>query len=274
MGLCRRVLALVTLDLFGNQLTPLRAYKESDTDASIHPEDANSMALLFGVTDSDAKSQSVSQQLTTNWGILGAVAPELPNNIAPFIESFEIKAHFVANQPARALDLIRRSWGWYLNNPLGTQSTCVEGYLADGTFGYRGTSGYNNDASFVSHSHGWSTGPTHALTTYVVGLSITAPSGTSWKFAPQFGDLTHAEGGFTTPLGKFSAGWTLQNGVPNITYNAPSGTKGLILVPAGSQTANVAVDRTMQSGKFDSEMKMMTIEVNGDGIEHTLTVGA
>ncbi|TVY89802.1 hypothetical protein LAWI1_G008167, partial [Lachnellula willkommii] len=94
------------------------AFKNSDTDASVHPEDGNSLALLFGVADS-SKTQSISAQLTSNWGPIGAICPELPNNIVPYIEGFEIKGHLVARQATRALDLIRRSWGWYLANPYG-----------------------------------------------------------------------------------------------------------------------------------------------------------
>jgi len=193
------------------------------------------MAILFGVTASDSAAQLISSQLTTNWGPLGAISPELPDNHVPFIQSFEIKAHFAASQPTRALDLIRRSWGWYLNNPYGTESTCVEGYLPDGSFGYRATTGYDGDYSFTSHSHGWSTGPVAALSTYVVGLSLTAPAGSRWNLSPQFGDLSSAEGGFTTPLGKFSAGWELSGNEGTLWYNVPSGTTGMIFV-SGSQT--------------------------------------
>lgn len=200
------------------------------------------MALLFDVTPSPAAAQAVSSYLTTNWGPLGAISPELPGNHVPFIMSFEIKAHFAAGQANRALDLIRRSWGWYLNNPYGTQSTCIEGYRSDGTFGYRATTGYNGDYSFTSHSHGWSTGPVAALTTYVVGLTITSPNGVKWTLKPNFGDLTSAEGGLTTPLGPFSAGWKLSGDKKSYTlwYNAPSGSQGTIVTP-GSQSKVLSV---------------------------------
>lgn len=94
------------------------------------------MALAFSVTDS-SRMQSISSILTNNWNDIGAVAPELPDNIVGFVQSFEIKGHMVAGQASRALDLIRRSWGWYLDNPLGTGSTCIEGYRKNGSFGYR-----------------------------------------------------------------------------------------------------------------------------------------
>jgi hypothetical protein len=74
-----------------------------------------------------------------------------------------------------------------------------------------------------------------ALSTYVVGLSLTAPAGSRWNLSPQFGDLSSAEGGFTTPLGKFSAGWELSGNEGTLWYNVPSGTTGMIFV-SGSQT--------------------------------------
>lgn len=227
------------------------------------------MGLLFGVAASDSTAQSISSQLTTNWGPLGAISPELPGNHVPFIESYEIKAHFVASQPTRALDLIRRSWGWYLNNPYGTESTCIEGYLSDGTFGYRSTTGYDGDYSFTSHSHGWSTGPVAALSTYVVGLSLTAPAGSQWTLAPQFGDLTSAEGGFTTPLGTFSAGWELA-GNGSLWYVAPEGTVGTIVTP-GSQTA-VELDGVTRSVKNTAlnGRSVAVLTVGGDGKRHEI----
>ncbi|KAK5722576.1 hypothetical protein LTR15_005807 [Elasticomyces elasticus] len=193
--------------------TSYGAFKDNNTDTALHPQDANSMALLFGVvSNTSATAKSVSERLTDNWTPIGAETPELKNNISPFISSFEIQGHLTIGRADRALDLIRRSWGWYLNNPNGTASTVIEGYLTNGSFGYRNYRGYNYDTSYVSHSHGWSSGPTSALTNYILGLEVTGPLGSTWKFAPQFGDLTSVEGGFTTGLGKFQAAWNVTNG--------------------------------------------------------------
>ncbi|TAQ89348.1 hypothetical protein B7494_g2346 [Chlorociboria aeruginascens] len=198
------------------------AFKDNATDTTLHPQDANSMSILFGVVDSPARASNVSTKLLENWTPIGAVAPELPDNISPFISSFEIQAHFTLGETARALDLIRRSWGWYLNNANGTESTVIEGYLQNGSFSYRSSRGYDYDASYVSHSHGWSSGPTSALTEYVIGLSITSPVGQTWKLAPQFGDLTSAEGGFVTSLGKFQAGWKFKAKGYTLEYRIPT----------------------------------------------------
>lgn len=188
------------------------------------------MALLFGAAN-ETFVQSISSALTKNWISIGSVAPELPNNLVGFGQSFEIKAHLAARQATRALDLIRRAWGWNLNNPNGTQSTFLEGYLTDGSFGYRATTGYGGDYSYTSHAHGWSTGPTDALTSYIVGLTLTSPGGSTWSLAPQFGDLEYAQAGFTTPLGKFNAKWRLFGGAWGLNWGFPVGTVGDITLP-------------------------------------------
>ncbi|RMY97814.1 hypothetical protein D0864_04629 [Hortaea werneckii] len=181
-----------------------------NTTTSLHPQDANSMSLLFGVVPySSSIAQSISERLTDNWTPIGPEAPELPNNISPFISSFELQGHLAVGNTARALELIRTCWGWYLNNPNGTESTVIEGYLTNGSFAYRNYRGYMYDAAYVSHAHGWSSGPTSALTSYILGLEITGRVGSTWRFAPQFGDLTSVQGGFMTSLGAFQASWNV-----------------------------------------------------------------
>ncbi|KAI1848837.1 hypothetical protein JX266_005265 [Neoarthrinium moseri] len=228
------------------------AFKDNATETMLHPQDANSLAILFNVTDSE-QDQAISEQLTGNWNAIGAVSPELPGQISPFISSFEIQAHFLAGQAPRALDLIRRSWGWYLNHENGTQSTVIEGYLANGTFGYRWNRGYYNDPSYTSHAHGWSAGPTSALTNFVLGLTVTGLAGSEWTLMPQFGNLTFAEGGFSTSLGKFQAAWNTAQGNDgyNVTVSTPEGTSGTVLLPLLNNTTEARV-------MFDGEASTWT----------------
>ena len=221
------------------------SFRDNATTTDLHPQDANSMALLFGLADTAAEHNTtqhhpsslasrISQSLTKNWTPIGAETPELPGNISPFISSFEIQGHFATHHADRALDLIRRSWGWYLNHPNGTGSTVVEGYLTNGSWAYRNYRGYAYDGSYVSHSHGWSAGPTSALMNYIVGLRVTERLGSGWELEPQLGDLTHAEGGFTTKLGKFWAKWEIEDGGEGyvLTWDVPVGTEGVVTIPA------------------------------------------
>jgi hypothetical protein len=210
------------------------SFRDNATNTDLHPQDANSMALIFGLAADPSLASRISQSLTKNWTPIGAEAPELPGNISPFISSFEIQGHFATHHAHRALDLIRRSWGWYLNHPNGTGSTVVEGYLTNGSWAYRNYRGYAYDGSYVSHSHGWSAGPTSALMNYVVGLRVIERLGSGWELEPQFGDLRHAEGGFTTKLGKFWAKWEIEDGGERyvLTWEVPVGTQGVVAVPA------------------------------------------
>ncbi|KAF4306708.1 putative alpha-l-rhamnosidase protein [Botryosphaeria dothidea] len=118
----------------------------------LHPQDANSLSLYLRPGRPSAPKP-----------------PSSPGNISPFISSLELHGHLAAHQPQLALDLIRRSWGWYASHPNGTGSTVIEGYLTNGSFSYRSSRGYGYDASYVSHAHGWSAGPTSALTEGIVG---------------------------------------------------------------------------------------------------------
>ncbi|PLB46847.1 Six-hairpin glycosidase [Aspergillus steynii IBT 23096] len=242
------------------------AFKDNATNTSLHPQDANSLALLYGITNKE-RAAKISNRLTKNWTPIGAVTPELPENISPFISSFEIQGHFEAGRPDRALELIRRSWGWYLNNPNGTESTVIEGYLADGTFGYRFDRGYSNDESYVSHAHGWSAGPTSALTSYVLGLSVTSPLGLTWKIAPQFGDLKTVEGGFTTSLGKFQVAWKRKPDEYTLHFSVPEGTRGDLTLPFvnRAEKPSITIDGNDVSRGVNYTDGIASVRVSGGG---------
>jgi hypothetical protein len=57
---------------------------------TLRPQDANSFAVLYNLTESDEQKTRISEGLTQNWNDIGAVAPELPDTISPFIGSFEV----------------------------------------------------------------------------------------------------------------------------------------------------------------------------------------
>jgi hypothetical protein len=250
-----------------------RAFRDTDNINSIHPEDGNSLALAFYMAEA-SDFLNISTQLTTNWGPIGAKCPELPNNIVPYVEGMEVKGHLAARQATRALALMRLSWGWYLNNPFGVNSTMIEGYLQDGTFGYRaGAGGYGNDVSYTSHAHGWSTGPTYALSTYVVGLQLLSPGGATWILAPQFGDLTSVEGGFTTNLGKFSAKWALNSTGYTLEYDIPASATGTLVLPAGNSPTITLDGKSYTGGVWNSSSGLVTLG-NQPGGSHSLVVVA
>ena len=135
-----------------------QAYRDNDTMTTLHPQDANSLSLLYSVA-SNLTAANVSTSLLKNWTPIGPETPELPNNISPFISSFELLGRLTIRDTDRAFSLLRTLWGWIINNSLSTETTLLEGYLTNGSFAYRNNRGYGYDESYVSHAHGWSSGP-------------------------------------------------------------------------------------------------------------------
>ncbi|XP_006455643.1 hypothetical protein AGABI2DRAFT_210102 [Agaricus bisporus var. bisporus H97] len=219
-------------------------YKDNLT-TTLHPQDANSLAVVFNLTDSQEKNRRISEGLQTNWNDLGPVPPELPDTISPFISGFELQAHFIAGEDKRAMDLLERTWGYMLYTNISVQSTLLEGFTANGSLSYRYYRGYNNDPAYTSHSHGWSSGPTSTLTFYLLGLTVTSTRGQTWSFAPHLGTgVPAAEGGFETPLGRYDAAWSFDkdangNDVFNIRIMTPQGTQGIVKLPSNMMASYV-----------------------------------
>lgn len=211
--------------------SPTEGMYRDNLTSKLYPQDANSLAVLFNLTIFAEQASSVSAGLTRYWNEVGAVSPELPDNVAPFIGAMELQAHFASGNDARAMDLLRVQWGYMLYTPISVQSTLLEGYTSNGSLYYRSYDGYDYDASFISHSHGWSTGPTSALTFYVLGLTVTSPQGQTWSVAPHTSGLPAAQGGFETPLGWFGVMWTSTTGNFSISIATPEGTTGEVQLP-------------------------------------------
>ncbi|KAL4899629.1 Six-hairpin glycosidase-like protein [Aspergillus multicolor] len=210
------------------------AFKDSP-DSDLYPQDANSLALAYGVISSSSNSSQarrISDYLTTTWTPIEPSCPELLDNVSPFISSIELDAHFKAGRPDRALTLIRDLWGWYLDHENGTQSTTPGGFTVDGTWEYRLERSYTKGSPYLSHSHGWSSGPTSTLTEYMLGLRVTKPAGEEWVLAPAgFTDLHKFEGGFAAALGKFSASVKVDGKYARVNWETPRGTKGVVYLP-------------------------------------------
>ncbi|KAJ3798770.1 glycoside hydrolase family 78 protein [Lentinula aff. detonsa] len=241
-----------------------------NTSTTLAPQDANSFAVLFNVTLNDTQKETISEGLERNWVEFGAVPPELPDTISPFISGFELQAHFVAGNDSRAFDLLHREWGYILYTNLSVQSTLVEGLTANGSLYYRYYQGYNDDAAYTSHSHGWSSGPTSTLTFYVAGLTITAPQGREWSLAPHVGGpMNSTQAGFGTALGWFGVGWERGIGENALSLNVttPEGTSGVFTVPKGV-SGTVKVNRTAVA---EDAREGQVVELQGGILQITIS---
>ncbi|MFD0854733.1 alpha-L-rhamnosidase C-terminal domain-containing protein, partial [Actinomadura adrarensis] len=206
-------------------------------DSTIHAQDGNSLAVWYGLADDD-KARRISRQLTGNWSPIGTTAPENKGNPGVFSGSMEVNAHFAAGGQAAdkaGVDIIRRQWGYMLDHPEGTKSTFWESFrnLEDGCA---------TCSSYVSMAHSWATGPTPALTFYVLGLNPTGTGGRTFDFVPHTADLSFAQGNITTTYGAVNASWKVANGTYNARLTAPRGTVGRAGVPTFGSRVNVYLD--------------------------------
>ena len=215
-------------------------YRDNPT-SDLYPQDGNSLALWYGIAPAD-RAQQVSAALTTDWNAYGATTPEDGGDIATFAGSMEVMAHLAAGDTTQALDLMRTEWGYMLDSPLGTGSTFWEGYLANGQFGYGGP--------YMSNSHGWATGPTSALTFYVLGIRPTTVDG-GYDIEPQTGNLSDTDGSLSTPFGDIKVAWT--HNVRSATFteqiSAPASAVDEIDVPTyGAPTLVTVNGRAVWNG--------------------------
>jgi hypothetical protein len=216
--------------------------------STLYPQDGNALAVWFGLVPDADRASTISQALGGRWTKVGALTPEKSaDSVHPFPGGMEVHAHFAAGRDSTALDLVRREWGYMLNAPQGTASTFWEGYRSDGTSNYSG--------SYMSAAHGWSTGPTSALTFWLLGISPATDGATGCTVAPHPGGVGRAEGQLATPAGLIRVSWRDRgHGEFDLTVTAPGGAVADIAVPvpeSGSYAVRVdgktAWDRTARA---------------------------
>jgi hypothetical protein len=220
------------------------AYKDNP-GSTLHPQDGNSLAVWFGLQDIPADVRGLSYVHKENWNALGSVTPEW-GQISTFIGSMELMSHFVAGYDTRGLDLIRKTWGFMLTDPKGPQSTFWESMTTTGTYDSNG-SGPAPSASFTSLSHGWATGPTTALTFYVLGIAPDSVLGRTYHVIPHPGDLTHVEGNLTFDVGKvvrasYDVGASCSSFTLSVDASTNTGSTGTIAVPTFGATHVISIN--------------------------------
>lgn len=99
----------------------------------------------------------------------------------------------------------------------------------------------------MSLAHGWSTGPTSALTLYVLGVAPAISGGVTYSMIPHPGDLTHAEGKVMMPNGPVTASWTRSAtaGTFSQAVNVPLSALGRIGVPTFGRPVIIHVDKQL-----------------------------
>ncbi|KAI1185496.1 glycoside hydrolase family 78 protein [Nemania serpens] len=209
--------------------------------ARAHAQDGNSLAALAGIGDATTASAALAYLAANNARPYGnafydaggeALGAGFSDRVYAFTSYFEGAARFEARGARGALDLIRRTWGWMAARDPGI--THWEGVGADGT---------KYEGADTSLAHGWSTGVTPLLTSYVLGVRPTKPGFREWSVdvVVDTEDVSWARGVVPTPHGPLGVSWwVLPSGDIEIVVDPPEGTSGTVGGPAaGSERVAV-----------------------------------
>lgn len=213
-------------------------YVDSDLDRNHVPQDANALAVLYGIASGDQARSILDYLQRTMWTPFGATNVDVPyghglihdKRIWPFIGYFEVEARFASGADASAYELLRREWGQMLRSDPG--STMWEWMRADGSI----------ENGFASLAHAWSGGVTASLTEHTLGIQRTGPRYTTFDAVPATGDLSWARGRVPTPLGDIDVSWQVSDGVFSETLVVPSGSRARAGVPLLGPLTVVTVD--------------------------------
>jgi hypothetical protein len=224
-------------------------YDASTSDRGSVVQDANVTAILAGIPARSRAREIVevlARRLKTPYGPADVSTP-VPSgynrDISPYMGSFNVYADLAAGEERAALSLIRNEWGWMVNHDPG--GVTWERIELDGTIN-----------AMDSAAHAWSTGPTAALSQYVLGVAPTSPGYGRWAIAPQPGDLHRAQGVVPTPHGPITVRWEKLNADRDrdvdsfvLTISAPRGTSGTVAVPLLGARRVIAEDGRMVHGR-------------------------
>jgi alpha-L-rhamnosidase len=213
-------------------------YGLSAAQPDVVAEDANSLAVLFGIAPPN-KSSAILDALdralpSTLYGPLAYSADSgMTPGISPYVTNEEVLALFSTGDSSEALRLITTLWG-HMDAPGPDYTGADWEFLApDGSPGFGGS---------TSLAHGWSSGATAALSAYVLGAAPSTPGFATWSVKPHPGSLSWTEGEVPTPHGPLAVRWAHDDsGSFSLSVSAPSGTSGDVSVPVPTMGAQVRI---------------------------------
>lgn len=223
-------------------------YGMSATSMSALAQDANALAVLTGVVSQGSAATvlaNLAQRLANPYGRL-AFSTDSGRTavVSPFASDMEVRARLASGDTRGALSLIDTLWGNMIADGDHYTGAVWEALGADGL----------PVSAQTSLAHGWSSGPTAALSRYVLGVRPVAAGFRQWLVKPQTGDLQWVVGTAPTPYGALSVKWGRStSGTLRMDVDVPSGTTGTIAIPAGGTVRiNGVVTQTALSSALDA----------------------
>ena len=209
-------------------------YYLSNADTGTVAQDANSLAVLYGVAPASDDATILAALKTDLWTTPYGPEPFSGSGysatVSPYVSGYELDARLADDDTADAEALLTTVWGHMIS--AGTAET---GTMWENVSGSNGQPGLGSSTSLA---HGWSTTPVSALSGGVLGVQPATAGYATWTVQPQPGDLSWAEGSVPTPHGAIGVDWSGENGAYQFSMQvtAPSGPSGTIAVPTYGAT--------------------------------------
>jgi alpha-L-rhamnosidase len=204
-------------------------YEVSSSEPGTIAQDANSLAVLYGVAPPARVPGILSALRSDLWKtpygpIAFNAAAGYRVSVSPFISSFEVEARLASGETKSALALLRRLWGHM--DAAGRDNTSTDWEMV----GLHGGPGFGRQTSLA---HGWASGATAVLSAYVLGVRPTSPGYQTWLVQPHPGSLAWAEGNVPTPYGTIAVRWAqdCRSGRFALQARVPAGSCGSLSVP-------------------------------------------
>jgi alpha-L-rhamnosidase len=211
-------------------------YDVNTAHKGVADEHGNSYAVLYGVAPAPGTTAaSMLQKLTaalyrpsTAPNAIGPIPVQQSSGstqVGPYTSGYELFARFEAGDTTGALALIRNEWGLMRKS---------SSYYSGATWEYVALDGTPGLGEGTSLAHGWASGPTSALSKYVLGVRPVQPGYKTWLVEPQPGDLSWATGTVPTPYGPIAIGWKKDGVAFSLELLVPAGTSGTVGVPVNA----------------------------------------
>lgn len=181
--------------------------------------------------------------------VLSHVKQDAPADaqISPYFNGYVLDAMSETGHADRALDWLRTFWGgmlqegatsfWEAYDLRWPKKDAHLSLQADGTSGY-----------YVSLAHGWSTAPTSWLTSYVLGVTATAPGFASVQVRPRLFDLSYARGTVPTPHGAIHISIDKAHG---LQLDLPAGVEhAKVYIPTENGMAGTTAIELSHAGRY------------------------
>jgi hypothetical protein len=212
----------------------LRAYVLSNEITTGFSQDANALAILAGIPQSNGISagsllQTMEAELQLPAGPLafsnGTVDSGFAQKISPFSSAYHLRAAFESGDEHTARLLLKTLWA-PMANPSNANytNTFWETLDPDGTPGL---------GIMTSLCHGWAAGPTAELSKWVLGVQAVKPGFAEWKVQPMLLGLEWAKGRVPTDEGTIEVQWKIVSDLLHMKIRVVGdrGTRGTVYLP-------------------------------------------